>query len=182
MAITVQSGEPCSFTVGDTVQWSRTEADYQAPTWNLVYGFTGPTRFTVTSADYNTTDHLMTIPTTAGTVKPGVYTWIAKATNGSSSIQIGSGQMTALPDLTASNPELDAIEAKIGIAEAAWHSISAKQNVDMSVDGISYTKKNSGELWTYLARLRRERTRLINEQRGLLSQSTGNVFVTRFRN
>lgn len=178
MAITVGTSEPTCFTIGDTVSWVRSEPEYLAPTWNLVWGFSGPTRFTVTSADTETTKHLGTLPTTG--LKPGKYAWTVKATDGTSNITLASGEVDALPNLTAADTELDAAEAQLALLEAAYASISTGGNQSVSVDGISYTKRSMAELKAALMFARREVERLRNVRRALLGQSTGHIFLTRF--
>jgi hypothetical protein len=180
MAITVGTSEPTSFTIGDTVSWSRHEADYIAPTWNLVWGFSGPTRFTVTSTDYNTTDHLGTMPTTG--LKPGKYTWTVKATDGTSNITLGSGETDALPNLSAADTELDAAEAQLTVVETAYNALATGKNVSVSVDGVTYTRRQMSELKGAMLYARREVERLRNVRRALLGQATGRLFLTKFVN
>ena len=177
MAITAGTSEPSCFTIGDTVSWIRTEADYQAPAWNLIFGFSGPTRFTVASTDAGT-DHLITLPTTGW--KPGRYSWEAKATDGTQNIQIATGQISALPNLTIADPDLDALETALAIAEAAYNSIASGQMQSVSVDGISYTRSNNSSLQNHVLFLRREIQRLIKRNRALLGQATGDNFRLRF--
>lgn len=180
MAITVGTTEPLTFTIGDTVSWSKVESDYPAPTWNLVYGFTGPSRFIVTTTDINTTDHLATLPTTG--ISPGKYVWSVKATDGTSSITLASGAMDARPDLFAADAELDAAEAQLALVQAAYNSLVTGANASVSVEGVSYTKRQLSELLAALLFARREVDRLRNVRRALLGQSSNNMFRTRFLN
>jgi hypothetical protein len=183
MAITVGTLEPTSFHIGDSVSWTRHEADYLPPTWNLVYGFYGPTRFTVTSTDSGT-DHLAALPLNTGsvtTIKPGKYSWIVKATDGTSIITLQSGEMVALPDLTVADSELDAAEAQLALVESAYNSLVTGIYSEISIDGVQYTlRSNIADLKSAREAARREVERIKAARRVLFRQGNGSLFVTRF--
>lgn len=179
MAIEVGTSEPTCFTIGDTVSWIRTEEDYPAPTWHLIYGFSGPLRFTITSVA-DTTNHLLTMPVTG--VLPGDYIWTAKASDGTSAITVGQGNMRAQPDLTVLDEELDAAEARLAEVEAAYTSLTSSGGyTSVSVDGVAFSRgQGTADLKEILMFCRREVERLRANRRILLGGATGNLHLTRF--
>ena len=177
MAITVGTSEPVCFTIGDSVSWTRFEADYLPPDWNLEYGFSGPTRFTITSADEGDS-HKITLPSTGWL--PGDYIWSVKATDGTDNITLDVGNIRALPNLTEADAELDAAEARLAALEEAWTTLSGNSYTSVSVDGVAFTKSTSNDLKAQLMFARREVERLRALRMTLLGKSGGDLFLTRF--
>lgn len=187
MAIEVLKSEPVCFTIGDTVSWTRFETDYLPPDWKLVYGFSGPTRFTIDSAQ-DGSNHKTTMPT-AG-ISPGDYVWTVRAETveeelGSGdpalSITIGRGRMRAVPDLTVPDAELDAAEARLALVESAYTGLSNGGFTSVSVDGVAFSRGQITDLKSSVMFARREVERLRANRRILLGEGGDNLFLTRFR-
>jgi hypothetical protein len=182
MAIETLKSEPACFTIGDTVSWTRYESDYLPPDWNLVYGFSGPTRFTIASSDYGDS-HKITMPWTG--LLPGDYVWTVKATTGTDpniqNITLGHGTIRALPNLTAADAVLDTAEARLAALETAYANLSGNSYTSVSVDGVAFSRSQVSDLKAQLMFARREVERLQGLRRALLGQSGGNLFLTRFR-
>ena len=179
MAIEVGTSEPTCFTIGDTVSWIRAQEDYPAPTWHLVYGFSGPLRFTITSVA-DTTNHKLTMPVTG--ILPGDYIWTAKASDGTSAITIGQGNMRAQPDLTVLDEELEAAEERLATVEAAYTDLTSGGGfTSVSVDGVAFSRgAQTADLKEVLMFCRREVERLRANRRMLLGGSAGDLHLTRF--
>lgn len=177
MAITVGTTEPVCFTIGDTVSWTRFEPDYLPATWNLVYGFSGPSRFTIETVD-DGTKHKATMIATG--LLPGDYVWIVKATNGTDTITLDRGTMRAVPDLTAADAELDAAEARLAVVEAAYTNLAGGAFTSVSVDGVAFTRGQTSDLKSILMFCRREVQRLRANRAILLGQRGGDLHLTRF--
>jgi hypothetical protein len=177
MAIETLNSEPACFTIGDTVSWIRHEDDYLPATWSLEYGFSGPTRFTISSTDEGDS-HKITLPSTGWL--PGDYIWSVKATDGTQNITLQAGSIRALPNLTVADTELDAAEARLAALELAWTNLSGNNYTSVSVDGVAYTKSTSNDLKAQLMFARREVERLRALRAALLGKGTGDLFLIRF--
>jgi hypothetical protein len=178
MAIETLKSEPACFTIGDTVSWIRRENDYLPPDWNLEYGFSGPTRFSIGSTDEGDS-HKITLPSTGWI--PGDYAWSVKATDGTQNITLGNGSIRALPNLTAADTELDAAEARLTALQTAYDNLSGSNYTSVSVDGVAFSRSQTSDLKAQLMFARREVERLCALRRALLGQGAGNLFFTRFR-
>jgi len=177
MAITVGTSEPVCFTIGDTVSWIRHEDEYLAPTWHLVYGFSGPIRFTITSVA-NGLNHQLTMPLTD--ILPGDYVWTVKASDDVQGITLSSGSMRALPNLMVTDAELEAAEARLATVESAYMSLSGGGYTSVSVDGVAFSRGQVSDLKEILMFSRREVERLRANRAILLGRAAGNLHLTRF--
>lgn len=177
MAITVGTTEPTCFTIGDTVSWVRYEADYPASTWHLIYGFSGPSRFTI-ETEAEGTKHKATMPTSG--MSPGDYVWTMRASDDTNSITLDRGTMRAIPDLTVPDTELEAAEARLVTVEAAYTSLAGGGFTSVSVDGVAFTRGQTSDLKQILMFCRREVQRLRANRAILLGQRGGDLHLTRF--
>src|SRR4030095_3156254 len=177
MAIEVGTNEPTCFTIGDTVSWIRTETDYPAPTWHLIYGFSGPIRFQIGSVA-DGTNHKATMPLTG--IAPRDYVWTVRATDDTSFITIGKGSVRALPDLTVLDTELETAEERLEALETAYMDLSGGGYTSVSVDGVAFTRGQSTDLKANLMFARREVERLKAQRTILLNKAVGNLHLTRF--
>src|SRR4030095_6489075 len=177
MAIEVGTNEPTCFTIGHSVSWIRTEEEYPAPTWSLIYGFSGPIRFQVLSVA-DTTNHKATMPLTG--IAPGDYVWTVRATDGTSTITLDKGSVRALPDLTVFDAELEAAEERLAALESAYLSSSGGAYTSVSVDGVAFSRGQSTDLKANLQFARREVERLKAQRTVLLGKAVGNLHLTHF--
>ena len=114
--------EPTEFYKADTVKWKRTDiaADYPATTWTLTYYFISVSdEFTVVAVADGSNFSIVIPNTTTDDYTEGDYYWTAKATNGSETHTIGSGQCVVKPDLAEKGAGYDGrTYAGITIAQA----------------------------------------------------------------
>ncbi len=126
----IPDNEPLSARAGDTWKWTRTLADYPAPTWVLKYRFKNATGYFEITAAASGTDHAVTVTaaTTAAYV-PGTYTWMAWVEPGAEKYTVDTGTLVVDPDYRASTAAydgrsharkmLDAIEAWLEARDVA---------------------------------------------------------------
>lgn len=145
----IPTNEPQELVAGDTWEWTRSLADYPAPTWSLVYHFhkSGNT-FNVT-ATTSGTDHAVTIAkgTTANYVA-GTYMWDAYVDNGTKRYRVDSGTLIVLPDLTTGTATDRRSHAKITLdaIEAVIEGRAAKDQESYSINGRSLSRTSIPDL------------------------------------
>lgn len=96
----IPTNEPDTLRAGDTWQWTRTLADYPAPTWALKYRFKHPTAagFEIT-ATASGTDHAVSVAASVTTTyTAGDWTWIAWVEAGLEKFTVDTGAATIAPD------------------------------------------------------------------------------------
>lgn len=121
---TIPDTEPASLRCGDTWQWTRTLADYPAPTWTLKYRFKSAAGGFEVVASASGSDHAISVAAaTTGGYTAGRYTFIAWVESGTEKHTVieGSAELlpdyrsgaasTALDDRSHARKMLDAIEA-----------------------------------------------------------------------
>lgn len=87
---------PATLTAGDTWSWTDSLADYEAPTWQVVYYLRGPQQITLTSADDGADHEFDIAASTTATYKPGSYDWAARVDDGTTFTTIATGRVTVL--------------------------------------------------------------------------------------
>lgn len=85
---------PQTLVAGDTWSWTDSLADYQAPTWQVVYHFRGPQIITLTSADDGSDHDFDVTAATTGAYKPGTYDWSARVDDGTDFVTVATGRVT----------------------------------------------------------------------------------------
>lgn len=105
----IPSNEPLSLRVGDTWKWTRTLADYPAPTWVLKYRFKNATSYFEITAAASGTDHAVTeAAATTAARTAGTYTWMAWVEGGSSEkYTVDTGSITLDPDYRSGTAAYD---------------------------------------------------------------------------
>ncbi|MBZ0106137.1 MAG: hypothetical protein K8H84_10955 [Sulfuricella denitrificans] len=99
----IPSTEPAVFTAGDTLQFTRSLADYPASAgWVLSYTLINATTKISFSASASGDDHLVNVAaaTTAGWAA-GDYSWLARVTKTSEVYTVGNGTLSILPNIAA---------------------------------------------------------------------------------
>lgn len=133
----IKSSVPDQFSAGDTWRWTKSFADYAAPTWTITYYFENDKKAFSIAGVGTGTSHAFSIAaaTTAGYL-PGRYRWFAKATDGTivETIDGENGWIEILPNIAGTGQRdhrsfarraLDAVEATIeGKATTAQQSFS----------------------------------------------------------
>ncbi len=115
MSAQIPTSEPVEITIGQTLKWRKSLADYKASDgWALAYYFRGPASGTGKGLDIegdplvvaDGSDWLITIPATSTDDDPstsnlgaGVYYWQAWVTKDDEEFQVGDGKTTVKPNL-----------------------------------------------------------------------------------
>lgn len=115
--------EPTKITAGDTLQWTKTLADYPASTWTLTYTLFNADAAYSFSASADSDDHSVDVPgATTATWAPGRYAWTAFVSDGTDQHTVADGTwlvvanpsaVTARDGRTHARKMLDAIEATL---------------------------------------------------------------------
>jgi hypothetical protein len=164
---------------GETIQWSKSLADFPATEYTLKYYLTGPASLTLTAAAYNTTDHLVTVSAaTSAAYIYGIYAWIAYAEKGAGATlekyRIGTGFLTIKTAAGKSHAKkmLDAIEAFL-----EGQTVSDVESYTIGGRSINKMKREELMKWrnTYRAEYQAE---LANENR-INGKSTNNRVLLR---
>jgi hypothetical protein len=137
--------EPTQIHAGDTWEWTRAEAEYPAGTWTLTYYLrNAKAAYNVTAAADGLGFAVSVAAATTAAYKPGRYDWIARVTDGTSVVTVGTGVITVLPNLGAAGAfdgrshariVLDALEAVI--AGRATHDQSSYSIGNRSLSRMS---------------------------------------------
>jgi hypothetical protein len=105
MTATIPTTEPTELRVGDTWQWKREDlsSDYPATSWTLTYYFRNATAYfnVVATADGVHFEVTVAKATTAG-YTAGDYAWVAVVTSATERFEVDRGNLTLLPDYSAS--------------------------------------------------------------------------------
>lgn len=90
--------EPTQLRAGLTWTWSRSFADYPAPTWALKYWLKNADAHIDVTAGASGSDHLVNIVAAdTRAFAAGCYDWIATVESGADVFQVGSGRIEVLP-------------------------------------------------------------------------------------
>lgn len=150
---------PRRITIGDTVTWDETLADFPASApWILSYNFTGPlATFKSTHAAVGD-DHRITIVTTE--LEVGAYDYQKKVSDGVSiSFTLERGEVFVDPDLSADDAGVDrrpyAVIALENI-EALLQGKATKDQTSYSLNGRALSRYSIAELQEWRAQLRSE--------------------------
>lgn len=175
MSVEIQTGEPSSFTAGDTVKWTKSLADYPASEWELTYGVQAPdgTRKTI-AATANGDDHLAVITALlSASYGPGVNHWTSYATNiaDDERVTVESGRFTINPNLAAAAPETFSSRALAELC-TAYEVLAGKKFSSTSVNGQTYTFTELPQLLQQIekmeARVRAENAQATGQKQSLI--------------
>ncbi|MGB0131162.1 hypothetical protein [Chlorobium sp.] len=101
---------PSKITVGDSVRWTRSFAEYPAPGWALSYAFvmSGESIRVTGEQSGSSADHLISIPAaTSADWTAGTYSYQAYVTSGNDRFVVETGTIVIAPDFTAQSSGLD---------------------------------------------------------------------------
>lgn len=125
MSYEVPEIEPAAFTVGDTLQFRKSFADYKASEgWALSYQLrNAAAAISINASTYNVHDFEVLVAASAtASYTAGTYAWAAYVTKASERHEVGRGTMVLQPNLAAAGAAdrrshvkkvLDAIEAVV---------------------------------------------------------------------
>jgi len=140
MTVAIATIEPKSARSGDTWQWSRSFADYPAPTWVLTYTlFNAATKVSIVAAA-DGTEHAVTVSAaTTANYTAGRYEWIASVASGSERYQIDAGVIDILPNVAALSKYDGRSHARIMLdaIEALLESRASSGDLDLVMGAFS---------------------------------------------
>lgn len=100
--VDIPTTEPEKITAGDYIQWSKTLADYPAPTWVLSYVLINSAAKITLTAAASGTDHLVTIAAaTSAAYTAGTYKYQAYVTSGAQRYSLDPGEIVINPNYSA---------------------------------------------------------------------------------
>lgn len=137
------SSIPAQLTAGDTWAWTRSFADYPAPTWVATVYFVKADGSFEASASASGSDHAFSIPaaTTAG-YAAGRYKWTVRVSDGTDAHVIEEGWVDVLAD-PASSGNYDPRSRARRLLDAVQATLENKATVDqqaMSLGGRSISR------------------------------------------
>ena len=148
----IPTTEPQDAFAGDTWAWTRTLADYPAPTWVLKYRFKNESGGFELTAAASGTDHAVTATAaTTAAYASGIYSWVAWVEGGSSEkYTVDQGTVTVLPDFraTAAATALDTrshARKALALVEAAIEALNLGVKA-YPINNRSMTKRDLPEL------------------------------------
>lgn len=150
--------EPATVIAGDTISWTKTLADYPAPTWVLSYTLVKDGEKRSITAAASGTDHAVSVDAaTSAAWQSGTYTWFAHVTSGSVRKTVQQGEIVVDPDpaseafdpRTSARVMLDNIEAFL----MDPNNLTA---ASYSIGGRSLSRWSRGELLAERDRLKLE--------------------------
>jgi hypothetical protein len=156
----MDSQVPAKLRAGDTWEWSRSLADYPAPTWVLTYRLKNdcddPDAIVAVASG---TDHAVTVAAaTTAVIKPGRYRWFARVTSGALAYTVEEGWVDVEPDASGVgkfDPRTDA-RKMLEAVEATLYGRASRDQQAMSLNGRSISRTPLPELWQWRDKLRAE--------------------------
>lgn len=149
---------PKRITIGDTITWDETLADFPAgSSWILSYSFTGPDAVFASSHVAVGDDHRITIDTTK--LEIGRYDYAKKVTDGTTTETLKRGFVEIDPDLSADTIGVDRRSyAAIALEniEAMLKGKATKDQTSYSLNGRALSRYSIDELNDWRAQLRVE--------------------------
>lgn len=103
MAAAIPTKEPTEFRAGDTVQWTKSLADYSADEWGLTYYLVGPGPKLTIAATADGSDFSISISAAqTATLQAGEYYLEGKVSNGTQVLTVfPMAAVTVLPNLAS---------------------------------------------------------------------------------
>ena len=160
MAPTIPTIEPTSFTVGDTVAWTKTLADFPASAgWELTYSFVNASnQFTESSTTADGDDHAIVITAAdSANLTAGDYEWQAYATKTTERYPAGSGSVTVEPNFaTGAVDGRSHVKIVLDAIEAVLEGVATTSQASSSLNGRSITKYSTEELIAFRSKYKSE--------------------------
>lgn len=156
--------EPAEFTAGDSISWTKSLADYPAPTWVLTYTLRRSADLHTFTAVAVAPDHLVVeLPAATTLIKPGTYQWVAQVTDGTDRETVGRGSVRIRPD--PSDAKTDHRTHNQKVLEAILDVMLGKAEHDLSQFGIR-SRSGSRLSWEELEFNKRHYQQLVAEELG----------------
>lgn len=187
MTLAIPTFEPLIFRAGDTVNWTKSLADFPTSEgWALSYRLINSTdKIDINAVISGDLYSISVLATTTAAYKPGIYTWSSAVTLAAVRHSIASGKVTIAPDLASVTADgydlrsnarkaLDAVNAAmLAHGTNAWTQ-------SYSIAGRSMTFKNVGEFFAFRSKLIVEVRAEENADRILNGEKPNNKLRVRF--
>jgi len=178
MAYQIPTTEPVEIVAGETLQWTKTLADYPASTWTLSYEFRGAGSFSIT-ATASGSDHAVSVAYATTDAYPvGDYWWTSYVTDGTSRYRVDTGQTAVVKDLTDATAGYDGrthAERTLAAIEAAIEGRATKADSEITIGDRKIKRMPPSELLQWRAAYRAEvkaEQKAARRKRGLDSQNS----------
>lgn len=169
MAATIPTIEPTSFTVGDTVKWTKTLSNYPASDgWVLSYAFVNSSAtFGESTSTADGDSHAIVITATdSADLTAGVYTWQSYVTYSGERYQVGAGTVTVKANFADGAADVRSHAKKVLDAiESVIEGRASEDASSLSIAGRSITKMTLDELVAARSRYRVEYANEIKAER-----------------
>jgi hypothetical protein len=166
MALTAQTGIPCSWESGDTLIFTETFADYPVADWNAVLylSLNGATPTAITATEVSGAFVFTLSAAATAALAPGLYDYAIRVTNvGTETAKAKAGQINFTPNpATVQTPSF--AQAQVTRLQAILAEFSATTKISVSFNGQSFTR---ADMSRYRADLAYWEARLIAERGGL---------------
>jgi len=160
---TVATRPPAQIIAGDSVAFTLSYADYQAPTWSVTWALAGVSSKAVASTA-DGTDHAISLTNTeTAALGAGTYQWRTRVTDGTTVTTVETGTLVVSPDIGEALPGdlVSFYEKTIPVLQAAL------------------TNTLSGEMKMYMIAGRQVMTFSPKELQAMLDDYTARVAVAR---
>lgn len=189
MAAEIPTKEPESINSGDTVQWTKSLADYPASVgWTLAYTFVSLAGETSNSFTFNASasgsDHVITVAatTTAGWIA-GEYRGAATATLAGVVKTVWTGLLTVNPNISQSgNVDLRSHAKKcLDAIEAVLEGRATREILNSDVNGVKLERIPLADLLMLRDRYKQEYNRELKAEKIAQGMGGGNSIYVRFK-
>ena len=159
MARTIPTTEPTEFMAGNTVDWTKTLADFPASDgWTVTHAFVNSAGTFTTTSTADGDDHLTTITAAiSADISAGDYRWQAYATKGAERYPAGSGATTVKANFaTGATDGRGHAKTVLDALEAVMENRASSDQASVSIGGRSISKLSPAELIEFISFYRRE--------------------------
>lgn len=139
---------PKEFRAGDSLKFTDSVKNYEAPTWTLHYAlFNGDLSLNFSSTASGSDHDINVAPSATQSWPKGEYRWQAYVTDGTDRFTVGSGLINVLPNLAGSIAgQLTHVERTLSALEKSIEELATKTHSAVIFNGRSYTLKEMGDL------------------------------------
>lgn len=184
MSATIPTTEPEFIRAGETLEWTKTNADYPASDgWSFIYYLSGPDDITITAGTYNTTDYLVSEDAAVTALWTyGIYTWELYAESYATGslvkkfIESGFVTIKSSAGKSFAKTMLDAIEATL----AGRATSKDLDLISKNIGGTGFSR-NPDNLMKYRDKFRAEYLSEVSSENRSQGKGSGNKIRVRFR-
>lgn len=185
--MTTDTAMPASIIKGDTLNFTKSLADYPPGTWTLTYTLVKDgNQVQVGASDNGDGTHLVNaLPTTTTDWSAGDYHYQGKVTDGTNTHTVDTGVLTVTPDFADHSTGLDArsdVKKLLDALNATLANKATKDQLSYSIAGRSISRMSLAEVLDARDRIKAEYERLQAEEKLAAGMGTGRKILTRFNN